>query len=264
MKLNYRLYILPLLVLGTLVLEHTGLLHISYLYIKSHELKWTNLDYTYYYKQGDVFTAGESVSNNNYEDALLAFSPDYDELLDQDLKEIAANRPHIDSIDGINLSFYSGSYLVKACLDQKDISINDSTLFKKIVDVEIIGDYELYDSDGNELLFQREGQKFWIRDKIIFRGLSRRKFIENKINEIWLAQISNNAHQIINYFENPFIFRVRLNTLNAMQVLLGNSTVLDSTQLKHRSINTMSVLHKIDRIGSAKFGHKDALEHQIN
>ena len=198
-----KLLLLPLFLLSAFILEQADILHVGYLYIKSHELRWTNLDYNYYPREGDIFTAGESVSQNNYEDAILAINPNYDRLLQKDLDEIAANRKHIDSIDRVDLSFYSENYIVKVALDKKEITIKDSTLFKKLVDVEIVGKYELYNANGCNLLFQNSGRKFWIRDKIIMRGRSSRKFIINKIEEIWLAQMSNNAHHIINIFEQP-------------------------------------------------------------
>ena len=252
---NYKFYILPLVFLSVLILEQSGILHIGYLYIKSHELRWTNLDYNYFPERDDIFTAGESITRNNYEDAILDINPDYGQLLQKDLDEIARNRKHIDSIDRQHLSFYSGNYLVKVCLDKKDISINDSTLFKKLVDVEIVGQYELYDKEGCDLLYQRKGRKFWIRDKIIMRGRSRRAFIINKIEEIWLAQMSNNAHQIISYFERPYIYKERTEMLVALQLWANPSTVqpIDQLQLQARLL-----LFQIDRTmkkGSTTYGH---------
>ncbi len=200
---RYFHFALPVLIVSTTIFEQAGILDIGYLYIKSHELRWTMLDYNYFPKEGDIFMAGESLSQNNYEDAILAFRPDYNRLLQKDLDEIAANRKHIDSIDRTDLSFYSGNYIVKVDLDKKDITIKDSTLFKKLVSIEIVGKYELYDARGCNLLFKNSGRKFWIRDKIIMRGRSKEDFIINKIDEIWLAQTSNHAHQIINLYEQP-------------------------------------------------------------
>lgn len=255
MKKNARYFVLPAILLTMFILEQTGVLHISYIYIKSHELKWTDLSYTYFPKDGDIFTAGETVSQNNYEDALLAIQPNYDLLLEKDLQDIARNRPNIDSIDGINLGFYSQGYLVKADIEKKDISITDSTLFKKLVDIEIVGQYKLYDANGCELLYQREGQKFWIRNKIIINGRSRRQFVENKMNEITIAQMSNNAHQIIEFFERPLEFKFKLNALNGLQVLLGSTTINDEAMMKDRSINFLAALHRIKREGSFIYGH---------
>ncbi len=194
-------FLLPFLIVSGIILEQAGILHIGYLYIKSHELKWTDLDINYFPREGDIFTAGEQVSNNNYEDAVIAINPSYELMLEQDLKEIADNRTHIDFIDKNSLSFYSGAYQIKACLDKKKVEIRDSTFFKKVVWVEILGNYELYDKDGSDLLYEREDRKFWIRDQIVLHGLSRMSFIENKIKEIWLAQMSNKAHEIIEHFE---------------------------------------------------------------
>lgn len=258
-----KFYIFPILIITTLYLESSGVLHIGYLYIKSHELRWTNLDYNYYPRDGDIFTAGESVSHNNYEDAVIAIHPDYEAMLQRDLDEISRLRDHIDSIDRQQMSFYSGDYMVKVCLDKKDISIKDSTLFKKLVNIEILGQYELYDKDGCELLFQQAGRKFLIRDKLILRGISRKKFIINKIEEIWLAQMSNNAHQIISYFEEPYILREKLNVINAYQIFAGLIPLEDLHQLEGSS---KFLLWKIDRRanrGSRTYGHKDDANYPI-
>ena len=114
-----RLYFLPILIFAAIICERADLLHIAYVHIKSYELKWTELSMDYYPKTGDLFTAGEIVSQNNYEDAVLAFNPDYNRLLDEDLSEIAANRDLIDRIDDEELAFYSGPYKIQACLDKK-------------------------------------------------------------------------------------------------------------------------------------------------
>jgi|GEM_PF-3459279 len=253
---RYAYYILPLLLASIILLEHIGVLHIGYLYIKSHELKWTNLDYNYYPRNGDIFTAGESVSNNNYEDAILAFQPDYKVRLQKDLLEIAQNRDHIDSINGSELSFYSDKYMVKACLDKRDISINDSTIFKKLVNVEILGQYQLYDAEGCELLYHKEGEKFWIRDKIIIRGFAREEFINNKINEIWLAQMSNNAHHIVSQFEQPYYYRSRIKALKAVML----PYVFTAEELLYLDDKARMINFELDRIarnGSRIYGHID-------
>ena len=254
---RYRFYILPALLVILMAAEHFGVLHVGYLYIKSHELRWTNLDYNYHPRQGDVFTAGESVYHNNYEDAVLAINPDYTVLLQKDLDEIAENRDHIDSIDRQQVSFFSGDYMVKVCLDKKDISIKDSTFFKKLVNVEILGQYELYDKDGCELLFQQEGKKFWIRDKIIMRGLSRRNFIFNKIEEIWLAQMSNNAHQIITYFERPYIYREKLDMITTLKIYSGRVKFDDINMVKQSARKTLFEFDRAEWNGSRVYGHMD-------
>lgn len=201
---NYRRYLLPFIVITALILEYSGILHIAYIHIRSHELKWTELALNYHPKEGDLFTAGEIVSQNNYEDALLAINPDYNQMLQEDLNEIAQNRERIDYIDHEDLSFYSGPYKIKACLDQKMIQIKDTTLFRKIIEIEILGNLELYSlSDGN-ILYTQSHRKFWIRDQITIRGRSRQAFILNKVDEIWLAQMSNNAHKIVDEFEQPY------------------------------------------------------------
>ncbi len=255
---KYLHYILPLLIVGCVTLEHFGILHIGYLYIKSHELKWTDLDYNYHPREGDIFTTGESVSNNNYEDGLIAFLPNYRDLLDQDLKKISDNRKQIDLINSQELTFFSDEYMIKACIDQKDISINDSTLFKKLVNVEIVGGYELYDKDGCELLYHKENEKFWIRDQIIMRGYARQPFVDNKIDEIVLAQMSNNAHLIIPQFETPYIYRAQLRALNNLQSLYSLSdTPMDSSQLYKRSASFLNNLYRKMYRGSDVYGHRN-------
>ena len=247
-----------------MLLEHHGIVHIGYLYIKSHELRWTNLDYNYHPGENDIFTAGESLTRNNYEDALLSIRPDYHDLLQKDLDEIAQNRDYIDSIDRQQMTFYSGDYMVKVCLDKKDVSIKDSTFFKKLVDVEILGHYELYDKEGCDLLYQRQGRKFWIRDKIIMRGRSREAFITNKIEEIWLAQMSNNAHQIISYFERPYIYRDRTRMLTGLRLLYYPFDIQDMQELE---IQSRLLLFQIDHAlkkGSSTYGHVEDANYSGN
>lgn len=199
--LKSRYYLLPLLLVSAFILDKADILHISYLHIKSYELKLTNLDFAYI--PGEVYFAGETVSANNYEDANIAFRPDYDKLLKRDLKEITDNRTLIDRIDSKSLEFYSGPYQIKLCLDHKKVNVLDSSLFKKTIYLDIVGQYELWDKDGSERLFTRPDQKFWIRDSIIVKGRARREFVDNKIDEIWLAQLTEHSTEIINYFEAP-------------------------------------------------------------
>jgi len=221
------------------ILEHVGFLHVAYLHIKSHELKWIDLDYSYQSMTGDVYTSPKAGYNNNYEDGIIAINPDYKALLDCDLKKISDYRDHIDEINGEQLTFETDEYIVKACIDQKNISINDSTLFKKLIDIEIVGGYELYDKEECDLLFAIEHEKFWIRDKIIMKGVARRPFINNKINEIIIAQISNSAHRIIPRFEHPYKLREQ------RRVLQAHVDLYLSKKYNHKNITDYSI--KIDQ-----------------
>ncbi|MFT6809397.1 MAG: hypothetical protein ACJA01_002634 [Saprospiraceae bacterium] len=183
-------------------MERADILHFSYLHIKSHELKLTNLDYAFI--PGEVYYAGETVSSNNYEDAHIALNPNYAELLQKDLQLIVDKRSEIDSIEAIGLSLYSGRYQIKLCLDHKKVNVLDSSLFKKTIYLDIVGQYELWDREGCDRLYVREDQKFWVRDSIIIKGRARREFINNKIDEIWLAQLSTHAQDMVTRFESPY------------------------------------------------------------
>ena len=202
--LKFRFFILPALLIIALILERTNILHISYLHIKSHELKLTTLDF--HFIPGEVYYAGETVSSNNYEDANISITPDYQKLLEEDLLTIAQERSQIDIIDGNNLSFYSGPYQIKLCLDHKKVNLLDSSFFRKTVYLDIIGQYELWDKEGCDLLYVKNDQKFWVRDSIIVQGLARRAFLDNKITEIWLGQLSTHEHvqELISGFEAPY------------------------------------------------------------
>ncbi len=201
--LKYRLYLLPLLILLGVAFGQAGLLHISMLHIKSHELKLTNLDYNFL--PGDVFHAGEVVSRNNYEDANISWNPDFKQMLNADLRDIARQTEDIDEIRlGNEISFYSGSYQIKLCLDHKKMSVLDSSMLTKTIYLDIVGQYELWDRDTCDRLLVQEGRKFWIRDSIIVKGLAHPKFINNKVNEIWLAQLTENALRIVRSFESPY------------------------------------------------------------
>ncbi len=200
--MKFRLLILPILLLAAFFLDRADILHISYLHIKSHELKLTNLDYAFI--PGEVYFAGETVSSNNYEDANISINPNYSTLLQKDLQLIVDERSEIDGIEAIGLSLYSGLYQIKLCLDHKKVNVLDSSLFKKTIYLDIVGQYELWDREGCDRLYVREDQKFWVRDSIIIQGVARREFINNKIDEIWLAQLSNHAHDMVSRFESPY------------------------------------------------------------
>ena len=202
---RYALWILPCLLAVTFLLEISGILHISYLHIKSHDLKWTLLDYGYYDSQGKVYTIGETVHNFNYEDALIAVTPSYDKLLAQDVALISEEREYIDYIDPLEKSLYSDKYRIQLCLDYERVEIKDTTIFRKIADLEILGYYELYNRHSGELIHNRDHKKWWIRDKVSFYGVSRRSFIENKLAEMWLAQVSNETPSIMEEMERVYL-----------------------------------------------------------
>lgn len=196
-------YLLPILMVTVFSLCHLNVLHISYLHIKSHELKFTELSYSWFPKGDDIFTAGESVTNNNYEDGIIAFQPDYEALLQSDLDEIALYRNGIDRIDYNNLSYYSGPYRVQLCLDHKRVKYVDTTLFRMFAKVDILGQLEVYDESTAELVHFEADRKFWIRDSIIFRGWARRELINNKVNEIWMAQASDHVADVVERADHP-------------------------------------------------------------
>ena len=197
------LWILPSLLVSIFFLQQSGVLDISYIKIKTHELKWTLLDYSYHPKDGDIFTIGQTVSNFNYEDALIAIQPSYDQLLYHDVEEISEERDYIDFIDPIEKSLYTDDYIIQLCLDKEYIEIKDSTIFRTIGNLEILGYYELYNRNSGELLYKVDDEKWWIRDKMTFYGISSRSFIKNKIDEIWLAQVSNEASSFVEEYERP-------------------------------------------------------------
>ncbi len=197
------LWILPSFLVLVFLLELSGVLHISYLQIKTHELKWTHLDYGYFPRDGDIFTIGETVSNYNYEDALIAINPSYDQLLSRDVDEISEERGYIDYIDPKGRSLYTDDYVIQLCLDKEGLEIRDSTMFRKVGEIEILGYYELYDRSTGDLVYQNGNEKWWIRDKMTFYGFSRRSFIKNKMDEIWLAQVSNQAASFVDEYERP-------------------------------------------------------------
>ena len=210
-----KLYFLPIALLTTIVLQQMDLFHVGYIYINSHELKWTNLDYLFLADKGEVYPAGESVTNNNYEDAVIGFKPDFNALHQDDLNDIASSREFIDSIDRQSMSFFSGNYAVRTNLTQNDVNIIDTILFKKMVNVEVLGQFELYDiNDCDKLLFIDEGQKFWIRDKIMITGFAPEELIKNKIDEIVIAQMSNYLESFISKYERRKDFEMTEFSIN--------------------------------------------------
>ena len=194
-------YILPSILLVAFVLSQLNVLHISILKIKSHELKVTNLSYNWI--PGEVYSGGETVSRNNYESAHIGILPDYKKDLQDDLDLIAANRDRIDYIDLDEHLFYSDQYQVKLCLDHKRLSTVDSALFKRIAYLDILGQFELWDAEGTKLLKSNPDRKWWIRDSIIFKGIASKEFYENKLNEIWLAQLSERVTHFVENYDVP-------------------------------------------------------------
>ncbi|MEL6123229.1 MAG: hypothetical protein AAFR14_05865, partial [Bacteroidota bacterium] len=184
---TFRLSLLPILLVISAVLIGTGVLDIGYLYIKSYEMKWTDYSTNWHPRENDYFTAGEYVTNHlNYEDGVFGFLPDYHKLLKEDLRSVSDGRPDVDDIDPVELTIATGDYRVQLCLQEKKITFYDSTLFKKVVHLDIMGSYELYDEDMCELLYIKEGRTFRIRDSLVMRGYADPRLIHNKIDEIWL------------------------------------------------------------------------------
>ena len=96
-----------------------------------------------------------------------------------------------------------------------------------MVDIEILGNYELYDIEKGDILYERSNRKFWIRDQIVIKGSAKNRFISNKINEIWLAQLSNHAHKVVEEYEGP---HVRISgsptALNSAKASIGTEAYL--------------------------------------
>lgn len=157
------------------------------------------------------------MSNFYYEDALIAFDPSYHDLLSEDVALISDEREYIDYIDPIEKSLYTDQYKIQLCLDQENIQIKDSTFFRKVADLELLGYFELYNRDSGELLYKMDDEKWWIRDKMTFYGVSRRPFIQNKLTEIWLAQVSNEASSLIEEYERPIYSMDMLKNLSDFQ-----------------------------------------------
>ena len=258
-----RLWILPLLVVATAILAKMDVLHLGYLHIKSHELKFTELDYDWFPQGKDIFTAGISITNNNYEDGIIAFNPDYKKLLQNDLREIASHREYIDSISADDLSFYSGPYRVQLCLDHKKVNFRDTTLFKKTVYLNVLGQFELYDIDSSELLYKQEGRKFLIQDSIVLKGWARKELIENKIEEIWLAQASNHAYDFVSRYEYPERYRQTakdLMRLIIMSKVTSGDIDFNEETIRNQAYQILGEIRKIYYYRSTKSMNNKAID----
>ena len=251
------LWILPTLLLLGLVLESLGILHVSYLHIKTHELKWTELDYGYHPKEGDIFTLRETVSNYNYEDALLAFSPSYQQLLTDDLKKITKERSYLHYIDPSERTLLTDNYKIQLCLEKEKLEIKDSTLFRKVVNLELVGYFEVYNRTSGDLVYKDDDEKWWIRDKMTLYGISRPSFIKNKIDEIWLSQVSNESSSLIEEMERPYRYQKELNAMVSLRYLYSTEQDLSLSSATSSASLYLSRLRATMNYGSAYYGRKD-------
>lgn len=200
---NWFKLILPILIGGGWLGHRSGVLDMSIVEIIAHELKHTELNYEWHYKDGDVFTSSQTVSTLRYEDALLSMQPDYAHLLSLDLELIAQKRDPIKHIDPDNLILFTSDYGLKICLEDVDIHEVDSTLFTKIVKMNVLGAVELYDKDQCALLYANPLQKFNISNTLIINGFSSREFLDIKIKELWISQLSSHIKGYIRRYEEP-------------------------------------------------------------
>lgn len=196
------LFHIPSIIFGLVISSYAvGLLDISILEISAYELRWSNVNFDWHYRKGDVFTGSESITRDQYEDGLIAFSPSYKKRLQKDLQLIADKRKYITSIDEEDYSYSTDKYRLTLCLDHKKVTVSDSSRFVKLVDLEVLASFELYEIENDSLVYASKGKKFRLRNKVVARGLASRAFLENKIDELWMAQVANNIPEYINDYK---------------------------------------------------------------
>jgi len=254
-----RFWILPMLIISSVVLHQLDVLHLGYLYIKSHDMKYTVLSMDYYPKDGDLFTTSETVTPGyNYEEGIISLNPDYNKLLDNDLNEIAVNREKIDSIEYEDLAFYAGPYRVHVCLDHRNVKFRDTSLFKMHANVDILGQFELYDKYGTELLYKKEGEKFWIRDSILIQGWARRELLDNKIEEIWLAQASDHVADLITSFDESYAYErttTDLMSLLSIHKTYNGEPISSKEALRSEAEMVLFEIRRLYNNGSPTYGY---------
>lgn len=195
--------VLPTFLISSLIFYYLNLLEVGLVEIKGYELKHTELNYEWYYRDGDVFTSSQTVSSLYYEDAVLAFKPDFEKLLDNHLKIIANKREIINEIYGKDLTLFTDNYALKICLEDANVYQVDSSWLKTLVTMDILGQVELYDRDKCTLLYSEPLQKFSLNNKLLITGFASNEFLDMKMKELVISQIANQVKGYIRRYEEP-------------------------------------------------------------
>ena len=197
------IHIFSLILFSGLVLTWTsGMVDVCSVKIKGNQVKISNMSLDWHYRDNDVFT-WDIVRRIDYEDALLAFWPDYDGVLRRDLALIAENQ-NLDLIDPIQSIIFNEDYLVKICLEHKNIQYTRKSWWREVAQIDIVGYLELYDKKHGTLLYRNVNRKFQIDDEILFEGFGSRPFKDVKVTEIYFSQISTLAGNVIREFQNSY------------------------------------------------------------
>ncbi len=201
--LMMRRSLLPVFLIALFLANKSGVIDISFLTIQGYELKETILNYGWHYRYGDPFTSGETIQNRHYEDASFTLRPRYDHMLKKDLSDLVARTEAVQLIDHETRTMVTDKYGIQICLDHKIFTSKDSSLFKKIVNMDILYQLELYDKEWCDLIYSSSSSKYWIRNELIVTGYTSPGFLTNKLDELMYSQVSSRVKGFIERYENP-------------------------------------------------------------
>ncbi len=190
--------ILVLLAVGI----HFGLLDMSLAVIKGYDLRLTEQRYSNLESVNMVDYTDFNGRQTFYEDAFFGWKKDYPSRLLGDIEEIVRKRELIKKIDADKLEFYSNKFRIKVCIQDYQLEVKDTTLFSKMVNLSMYGYLELYEADGDSLIYAPVGHKFKITDKFYYQGIVSNAFIDNKTNEHWLSQMADWIPSFVALFQD--------------------------------------------------------------
>jgi hypothetical protein len=172
------------------IATYTGVIDMSLAIIKGYDLKSSLLSYDYHYIKDDIFTVRENVvRNTNYEDAYFGLTSQYPIRLKKDIQKIIENNQEVTGVNINRMEVRSDLYTVKICVEDYQLKVRDTTFFKKMVSLNMLSYFELYDAECDKLLLSTPTRKVHIQNKFIYKGFASEAFIHNKTTEHWMAQL---------------------------------------------------------------------------
>jgi hypothetical protein len=254
---KYINYILPLLLLISSFLISSGHLAIGFLQVHSHQLKWTVLDYNNLTTGSDPFVAQQIVTSDYFEDAILHLVPDYQAMLREDLDDLAMGDNMFSRMDHSTFSLFTDHHELRICTDRHDVVIKDTMFWKKLISVDLVGYFELYELDGCLPIYHSKRQKFWASNRSIITGLAPRQFVLNKTKEILFAKMCVPAKSFIQEFELPYHRAQQSRVFQHLLMSLRWSSIRDLTMVPTMAHQLEMNYTDIIANGSFTYGHKE-------
>jgi hypothetical protein len=181
-----------------------GYLDINFFNIKVVDRKVTSQNYNW--KNGK-YEWDEVRRNLNWEDGYIGFKPNYHNQLNKDLILVSSQYDDVQGIDWLENRIYSNQYFVQLCIEDKSITIRDTSLAKKIINVRMSAYLELYDKEGCDLLFKQKDRRYIINNKLVLVGLGKKEFLINKAEELLATEMCETIPEFIWRFEGPYLWQ---------------------------------------------------------